>query len=81
MATLAAGVVERPAIVIDPVALKRDTAGLARPRRRSIPPAATRSSRSATNNLGGRGADYVIEASGTVKAFEGSGRRERHPAA
>jgi alcohol dehydrogenase len=69
MATLAAGVVGASAIVIDPVALKRDTAA-SLGARATIDPSGGDAVKQIREHTGGRGADYVIEASGTVKAFE-----------
>jgi len=69
MATLAAGVVGASAIVIDPVALKRDTAA-SLGARATIDPSGGDAVKQIRDHTGGRGADYVIEASGTVKAFE-----------
>jgi alcohol dehydrogenase len=69
MATLAVGVVGASAIVVDPVALKRDTA-TSLGARATIDPSGGDAVKQIREHTGGRGADYVIEASGTVKAFE-----------
>jgi alcohol dehydrogenase len=69
MAALAVGVVGASAIVIDPVALKRDTA-TSLGARATIDPSGGDAVKQIREHTGGRGADYVIEASGTVKAFE-----------
>jgi alcohol dehydrogenase len=69
MALLGVMVVGASAIVIDPVAQKRGMA-MALGARAAIDPTAGDAIKQIKELTGGRGADYAIEASGTVRAFE-----------
>jgi len=69
MAILGAGVVGASAIVVDPVAHKRDVA-LSLGARAAVDPTTGDASAQIKELTGGRGAEYAIEASGVVRAFE-----------
>jgi alcohol dehydrogenase len=68
-AILGAGVVGASAIVVDPVAHKRDVA-LSLGARAAVDPTTGDASAQIKELTGGRGAEYAIEASGVVRAFE-----------